>query len=75
MSPKLKVEGLGWELSDELLEFEQAKYFPFDSRELLISVEGTIVKSYADLVALAEADSMEGKSIINVKFFPIVVGG
>jgi hypothetical protein len=75
MLPKIKVEGLGWDLSGELLDFEQAKYFPFDSRDLLIAAEGKIVRSYTDLVKLTEADGIEGKATINVRFLPIIVGG
>jgi hypothetical protein len=73
--PELTVEGLGWELSDEVFDFEQARYLPFDSRDLLIAAEGTTIRSYADLIAVAKTAAASGKPSIRVLIIPMVVGG
>ena len=73
--PKLKVEGLGWDDTDELCLFEQAKYFPYESLDLLIVAEGEMIKSYEDLLQIAEKEGMKGKKYLEVKFLPIIVGG
>jgi len=73
--PQLKVEGLGWDDTDELCDFEQAKYFPYESLDLLIVAEGEMIRSYEDLLQLAEQDHMKGKKVFEVKFLPIIVGG
>ena len=73
--PKLKVEGLGWDDTGELCDFEQAKYFPYESLDLLIVAEGGIVRRYEDLLHIAEKEGMKGKKYLEVKFLPIIVGG
>jgi hypothetical protein len=72
--PRLKITGLGWESGEETWDFEQARYFPY--REwLLVTVEGRVVKSYEDVLALASEDRYRGKEYLNVIFLPIMVGG
>ena len=72
--PKLKVDGLGWDNSSELVDFEQARYFPY-SEELIITVEDQVVSSYDDLVRLAAGDSYKDKEYLEVVFLPMIVGG
>ena len=72
--PKLKVDGLGWDNSLELVDFEQARYFPY-SEELIITVEDQVVSSYDDLVRLAAGDAYKDKEYLEVVFLPMIVGG
>ena len=73
--PQLKVEGLGWDDTGELCDFEQAKYFPYESLDLLIVAEGEMIRSYEDLLRIAEKEEMKEKKFLEVKFLPIIVGG
>ncbi|MBW1800266.1 MAG: hypothetical protein JRJ85_06000 [Deltaproteobacteria bacterium] len=73
--PKLKVEGLGWDDTGELCLFEQAKYFPYESLDLLIVAEGEVIRGYEDLLQIAEKEGMKEKEYLEVKFLPIIVGG
>ena len=73
--PKLKVEGLGWDDADELCPFDQARYFPYDSLDLLIVAEGEVIRCYEDLLRIAEKEGMKEKKYLDVKFLPIIVGG
>ena len=73
--PLLRVEGLGWDVGKETYDFEQARYFPYDSRDLVIVVEGKAVKSFEDIVELAEKDPYKNKSFLDVKFLEVITGG
>lgn len=73
--PKLKVkEGLGWESTEEMRDFEQAKFFPFGS-DLVVVIEGQIVGSYDELVKLVSEGKFDNKESLEVMFLPIIVGG
>jgi len=72
--PKLKVEGLGWDVSKEVCDFEQAKYFPF-GKGVVIVAEGQVIESYDDLVQLVDQDRYKDKEFLEVMFLPIIVGG
>ena len=72
--PKLKVEGLGWDVSKGICDFDQAKYFPFN-RDLVIVVEGQAVRSYDDLLELVSKNHYEDREFLEVKFLPTIVGG
>ena len=72
--PKLKVDGLGWDASKEICEFEQAKYFPY-GEGLVIVAEGEVVESYDDMLRLIEQDRHKDKELLEVAFLPIIVGG
>ena len=72
--PRLKVRGLGWESGEETWDFEQAKYFPY-KEWLLVTVEGRVVRSYEDVLALALEDQHKDKEYLQVVFLPIMVGG
>ncbi len=72
--PKLKVKGLGWDVSKEICDFEQAKYFPFD-HDVVIVVEGQVIRSYENLIQLLDQDRNKDKEFLQVMFLPIIVGG
>lgn len=72
--PKLKISGLGWDSDGELLEFEQAKLFPYGGGAL-IAVEGNVLNSYEELEKLAEKEPYKYKQYLEVIFLPIIVGG
>lgn len=72
--PKLKVNGLGWDVSKEICDFEQAKYFPF-GQDVVIVVEGQVIRSYEELVQLVDQDRNKDKAFLQVMFLPIIVGG
>lgn len=72
--PKLKIHGLSWDATEEIRDFDQAKYFPF-SPDLIIVVEDEVIRSYDDLVQLIEKGVFQGKDILEVTFLPIIVGG
>lgn len=73
--PELRVEGLGWEIVKETYRFEESQYFPYDNHDLVIVVEGEVVRDYKDLVKLAEREDNKKKPILEVKFLPVIVGG
>jgi hypothetical protein len=73
--PKLRVEGLGWDTTNEMCDFDQARYFPYESRDLVIVVEGEVVRSYEDVEALAEHNKHKQKEVLSVKFLPVIAGG
>ena len=73
--PKLKVEGLGWDVTKRMCDFEQARYFPYDSRDLTIVVEQQVIRSYEDLLKLVSHEDYKERDILNVKFLPVIVGG
>jgi hypothetical protein len=73
--PQLRVEGLGWEVGDKTYDFEQARYFPYDSLDLVIVVEGKAVKSFEDIVELAGKEPYKNKSLLDVKILEVIAGG
>ena len=56
--PKLKIKGLGWDASEELRDFDQAKYLPF-GQDVTVVVEDKVVGSYEDLVQLISSHHYE----------------
>jgi hypothetical protein len=73
--PRLKVESFGWGASVRVCEFDQAKYLPFTSHDLVIAVEGEVVRSFEDICKLAERDIHKDKKFLDVKILPVIVGG
>ena len=73
--PQLRVEGLGWDVGEKTYDFEQARYFPYDSRDLVIVVEGKAVKSFEDLVEQVGKEHYKNKSLLDVKFLEVIAGG
>lgn len=74
-APKLKVKGLGWDVAEEVRDFEQARYFPFGSSDVIIVVEDEVIRSYDDLVQLVAKGCFKDKEYLEVMFLPIIVGG
>ncbi len=72
--PKLKIKGLGWDSTEEIRDFEQARYLPF-GQDVTIVVEDQVVGSYEDLVRLAHLNHYKNKEFLDIKFLSIIVGG
>ena len=72
--PKLKIKGLGWDTSEEIRDFDQAKHLPF-GHDVTIVVEDQVVKSYEELVQLVASHHYEDKEFLEVTFLPIIAGG
>ncbi|MBW1862350.1 MAG: hypothetical protein JRJ02_08255 [Deltaproteobacteria bacterium] len=73
--PRLRVEGLGWDVTKEICNFDQAGHFPFDSRDLVVVVEQQVIRSYEDLLKLVSGEDYRHMDILDVKFLPVIVGG
>jgi hypothetical protein len=72
--PRLKISGLGWDETGETHDIEEARYFPFDS-EVTISVDGTVVNSFEELVQLAKQELYRDRDFVEVLFMPVIYGG
>ncbi len=70
----MRIGGLGWEAGPEVWEFERARHFPYDEW-VIVTVEGRVVRSYEEVVALASEDAHKNKEYLDVVFLPMVVGG
>jgi len=73
--PKLIIRGLGWDTSEEIRDFDQAKYLPFGSDDLVIVVEEQVVRSLEDLLQLVALEQYKDKEYLEIKFLSVVVGG
>jgi hypothetical protein len=71
--PKIKIKKLESD-NIEILDFEQAKDFPYRKGQI-IAVEGHLVSSYEDILALVEKNQLKTKEYLNVQLFPIFLGG
>ena len=74
-SPKLKIKGLGWDTSEEIRDFDQAKYLPFGSDDLVIVVEDRVVRSLDDLLQLVSLEEFKDKEYLEVTFLSVIIGG
>ena len=73
--PKLKVtHWIDGKTSQEILEFEQAPYFIF-KYDVIIAVEGEVIKSYEELVQLASQDKYRDREFLDVQLETIIGGG
>jgi hypothetical protein len=72
--PKLKVKKEAWKPEFDIVEFEQARSFPFNE-ELIITAEGRQVGSYEDLLSLALDEEHKNKKYLDVMFLPMICGG
>jgi hypothetical protein len=72
--PRLRVSGLGWDETGKLIDFQQARYFPF-SQDLIITLNGEVVNSYEEMTFLAAEGLWPDKPILEVVFLPVIVGG
>ena len=73
--PKLKVQGFRSDVSEEIRDFEQARYFPFSGPGMVIVVEGEVVRDYEDIVQLVAQERYKDKEFLEVMFLPIIEGG
>jgi hypothetical protein len=73
--PKLKIRGLGWDASEEIRDFDQAKYLPFGNDDLIIVVEDQVINSLEDLLKLVTLDEYKGKEYLEIKFLSVIIGG
>ena len=72
--PRLKVKKEAWKPDVDIIEFEQARTFPFNE-ELIITAEGQQVTSYQDLLSLAQKDENRKKEFLDIMFLPMICGG
>lgn len=73
--PKLKVtHWIDGHASQEVLDFEQAPYFLFNY-DVIVAVEGEVIKSYEELVQLASRDSYRDRAFLEVQLETVIVGG
>ena len=73
--PKLKViHWIDGQADRDIFQFEQARNF-FLNYDVLVVVEGTIVKSYAELMELATGAEHRDKDFLEVRMETIIGGG
>ena len=73
--PKLKVKRT-WDPVEEIRDFEQAQYFLFShGADVIVEVEGQVVKSYGELLQLASQDRYKGREFLEVSLSPVVIAG
>jgi len=73
--PKLRVLNPFWDVAEEIRDFEQGKYLPFNALNSLIVVEDQVIYSYEDLVRLAAEDRHKDKEFLEVRFLDVFIGG
>ncbi len=74
--PKLNLKKPFGYPSEEVRDFEQARYFLFSyGANAVIVVEGQVVNSYEELVQLAARDCYKGKEFLEVQLLPVAIGG
>jgi hypothetical protein len=75
--PKLKIRN--WSdgyAGKEIRDFEQARYFLFNyGANIIVAVEGQVIKSYEELVWLAGQDCYKNKEFLEVELLTVVNGG
>jgi len=73
--PKLKVtHWIDGQPDRDIFQFEQARNF-FFSHDVLVVVEGTIVRSYEELMELAAGAEHRDKEFLEVRMETIIGGG
>jgi len=73
--PKLKVtHWIDGQAAEETLEFEQAPYFLFDY-DVLVIVEGRVIRSYEELLQLVSEKGLEGRDVLEVRMETVIGGG
>ena len=73
--PKLKVtHWIDGQASREIFDFEQAPYFLFNYDHLVV-VEGTLIRSYEELLELASQDPYKDREFLEVRLETIIGGG
>ena len=73
--PRLKItHWIDGQATQEELEFEQAPDFLFNF-DVLVVVEGTVVRSYEELISLASEEVHRGRPFLEVRMETIIGGG
>jgi len=72
--PKLRVKRDAWNNTEEIMEFEKARDFPYGA-EIIIAVEGHQINSYDDLLKLVQNNKLKRKRMLEVLFIPMISGG
>jgi len=73
--PKLKVTHLiDGQRSEEMIDFEQAPHFLFNY-DVIVVVEGEVIRTYAELVQLATRDRFKDRDFLEVQMETIIAGG
>ena len=73
--PKLKVTHLiDGQRSEEMIDFEQAPHFLFNY-DVIVAVEGEVVRTYEELVQLATRDRFKGRDFLEVQMETVIAGG
>jgi len=73
-NPKLKIVSLGWDPTEQIIDFEQGRYLPYENRDLLIVAGDRLIRSFDDLCKLSE-ECFSGQAYIDIKLLPTIVGG
>ena len=73
--PKLKVTHLiDGQRSEEIFDFEQAPQFLFNY-DVIVAVEGEVVRTYEELVQLATRDNFKDRDFLEVQMETVIAGG
>ena len=73
--PKLKVTHLiDGQRSEEMIDFEQAPHFLFNY-DVIVAVEGEVIRTYEELVQLATRDRFKGRDFLEVQMETVIAGG
>jgi len=73
--PKLKVTHLiDGQRSEEIFDFEQAPHFLFNY-DVIVAVEGEVVRTYEELVQLATRDNFKDRDFLEVQMETVIAGG
>lgn len=74
--PKLKIVRVHGYPSEEIRDFEEAKYFLFSyGPATIVVVEGHVLSSYEELLELTTQDRYRDKELLEVELWGIVDGG
>ncbi|MBI4329797.1 MAG: MoaD/ThiS family protein [Chloroflexi bacterium] len=74
--PKLRIRKPFGQEEGEVCDLETARrYFSAENGAFLVMVDGHLVRSYEELVKLAEQDAYRDKESIEVSLLAMVAGG
>ena len=72
---KLRVLKPSWDVAEEIRDFKQGKYLPFNTENMWIIVEDQVIGSYEDLVRIAADPRYKDKEFLEVRYVDIIIGG
>lgn len=74
--PKLRIIRPGGYPFEEIRDIKDARYLTFDYKfGTIVLVDRQVVKSYDELVKLAEQDCYKGKEFVDVVITPVALPG